>query len=256
MHALKPVALQDDSYRWTIGIYSRPSQADAARNLAAGFREGWPGRDEFLTFVWRSDVAPSRVAYEDAFASTPCDLLFVFDDPSAPDEIGTLLQAAVNARQTPIRVTDLNGRSEPASPSALSWSVEFGDIQAHAMRFAMAVFSSFMAKGLVCVDWVDLLMLLDAPGRIATITHCESASAGALIEAYVTALESITRSPASPGAVMGTHTTIINTGSLRMVDVRKIVMRTRQHFGEEVWLSYAAPEYACERLHAFLLCIA
>jgi len=256
MHALKPVALQDGSYRWTIGIFLRPAQADAARKFAAGFREGWPGRDELLTFVWLSDAAPSGVTYDHAFASTPCDLLFVFDDPSAHDEIETLLQAAVNARQTPIRVTDSNGGSEPASPSALSWPVELGDIQVHATHFAVLVFSSFVAKGLVCVDWVDLLMLLDAPGRIATITHCEGASVGALIEAYVTALNSNTRCPGAPSPVMGAHTTIINTGSLRMSDVREIVTRTRQHFGEDVWLSYAAPEYTCERLHAFLLCIA
>lgn len=252
---LKPVSLQDDTYRWTIGLFAHTDQVGVATEFEKGLRAAWPSRDELLSIIWLTDVQSTESGPYNMFAKTPCDLLFVFDDPAAPDEIDKVLRAAVGARHTPIRVTDPTSTTAPFAASALSWPVDPTYAREQAAAFAFAVFAAFLPEGKVCVDWQDLLALLDSPGLRLQITQCDGSSWDGLYQAFGAALASASPYTKSAGRLHATHMTIVDNGSLRMAQVRQLVTRQRLACGEDTWQIYAVPQYHSEGFYVFLLSI-
>lgn len=252
----KPVALEDETYRWTIGIHARPAQHAVAEEFATGFRTAWPGRTEMLSIV-RFPVSDDPVAgHYNELSETACDLLFVIDDPASPDDVAELLTAAINARHTPILVSEPASTTAPSSRPVLSWSIAPGLAKEHAAAFALAVFGAVLPKGPICVDWQDLLMLLDAPRQRLQIVHCAGKNSDDLSRAFAAAPFGAGRQVEVAGSRPQAHTTFIHNGSLRMVQLRALVTEQRQQLGEDGWLSYAAPIFACDQFHAFTLLFA
>lgn len=248
---LKPVALQDDTYRWTIGIHARPVQHALAEDFADGFRRAWPGHEELLSIVWLADDQHTGAFEYKAFSTTPCDLVFMFDDPTAPDEMSSVLRAAVNARQTPIRVTTPQSTMKPVSAAALSWPIGIDEAKENAAAFALAVFGAFLPKGAVCVDWQDLLMQLDTPGHTLKIVHAMGASWEALRQTFSIFFSTALAPTGHEEKLTSAHTTIIADESLRMAQLRELVTWQLAQMGGDPWFSYAAPTFHGDRLHAF-----
>jgi len=248
---LKPAALQDETYRWTIGIFARPAQHAFAEDFERGLRAGWPSLDHLLTIPRFESNSSGDSSYRAALVDTPCDLLFVFDDPEAPEEIDEVLRAAVRARHTAIRVTDPASAKALRSAAALSWAIEPSCAREQAAGFALAVFGAILSKGPICVDWADLLQILDAPGHCLEIVHCAGDNWADLSQTFRAAPSRATTHAGPRGSRNSAHTTFIHDGSLRMAPLRELVSWYRQELGEDSWFTYAAPAFACDRLYTF-----
>lgn len=252
----KPVEIWDSTYRWTIGIHAHPAQQAVAEEFATGFRGAWPGRDELLSIVRFTATDESAAGRHRVLSETACDLLFVFDDPASPGDVAELLTAAIGARHTPILVSDPASTTTPSSRPVLTWPIAPGLAKEHAAAFALGVFGATLPKGPICVDWQDLLMLLDAPGQRLQIVHCAGKNADGFSRAFAAAPLGTGRQAEVGGSRPQAHTTFIHNGSLRMVQLRALVTEQRQQLGEDGWFSYAAPIFACDQFHAFALLFA
>jgi hypothetical protein len=248
---LKPAALQDETYRWSIGIFARPAQHAFAKDFEQGLHAGWPSLDHLLTIPRFTSNSTGDTSYHAALVDTPCDLLFVFDDPEAPEEIDEVLRAAVRARHTPIRVTDPASAKALGSASALSWAIISSCAQEQAAGFALAVFGAILPKGPICVDWADLLQILDAPGRSLEIVHCAGDNWAKFSQTFRAVFGRAGRGAGSRESVNAAHTTFIHNGSLRMAQLRELVTRQRQELEEHCWYLYGAPVFVGDRFCAF-----
>ena len=252
----KPVEIWDSTYRWTIGIHAHPAQQAIAEEFATGFRGAWPSRDEFLSIVRFTATDESAAGRHRVLTETACDLLFVFDDPASPDDVAELLMAAICARHTPILVCDPASTTASSSRPVLSWPIAPGLAKEHAAAFALGVFGAILPKGSICVDWQDLLMLLDAPGQRLKIVHCAGKNPDEFSRAFAAVPLGTGRQAEVAGSRPQAHTTFIHNGSLRMAQLRALVTEQRQQLGEDCWVGYAAPIFVCDQFHAFALLFA
>lgn len=249
--ALPAKASQPNDYRWTIAIATTRVGEPAARVFCEALAWAWP--DEAL------DLALLRFAEDGAkdeeslaeLRAHPFDLLFVLDDPGAPDEIAAFLSLARSARQIPILLADPCAAPNRRLP-ALSLPVYPTGLDRFAWEFAMSGMFPLMASGLVCIDWQDVLKLLDVEGGIGSLLHVEAASfdeAGQCLREAVEARLAC----APPGhKVYGMQTTLCASGP-RMAQVRACVQSLRGALPqtEDPFFIYAVPLITAERCHLF-----
>lgn len=251
--ALEPGRLEPVGYRWSVGIATTRGVEPAARVFIEALSRAWPGEELDLALLRFGDGPAQGRDPLAELSGWAFDLLFVLDDPGAPDEIAAFLSLARSARQTPVLLADpcaaphrdLAALSLPVYPTAL---------ERFAWEFAQWGMLPLMTRGLVCIDWQEVLSLLDAEGGIGSLLHVEADS---LDEARPRLLEAVEArlACAPPGHRVEAMQTTICAPGLRMCDVRACVqsLRTALPDSDDTFFTYAALPVQAERCQLFAM---
>lgn len=248
--ALKPRQFEETDYRWSIAIAATKRMEQAARVFSEALAWAWPGdRLDLSAFCFASPEQGQQEALG-LLRAHPQDIVFVIDDPLAQDDVNALLTLAAQARLTPVLLADPGATQERRVPALIlcCYPTELGELAWGLAQWGML---AVLARGLVCVDWQEILALLDAPGGRAILIHEQGQDADETRERYRAALETRLGNTRY-GRLRAMHTTIA-ARDLRMSQVRACVQTLRATIREpeQTSFTYATPLVEDEVQHIF-----
>jgi hypothetical protein len=248
--AMTPRQFEQTDYRWSISIATTKQMEQAARVFSEALAWAWPGDRLDLSAFCFANPEQGQPEALGLLRAHPRDLIFVIDDPLAPDDVNAFLTLAAQARLTPVLLAD-PGTSEDRRVPALilgCYPTELGELAWGLAQWGML---AVLARGLVCVDWLEILNLLDAPGGRAILIHEQGMDGDETRKRYRNALEARLGN-IRYGRLRAMHTTIA-ARELRMSQVRACVQTLRSVIPEpdQTWFTYATPLVEEETWHIF-----
>lgn len=252
--AMKPRRLEESDYRWSVSVATTKRMEQAARVFSEALAWAWPGDNLDLSAFCFASPGQGQAQALSSLRAAPHDLVFVIDDPLAPDDVNAFLTLAAQARLTPVLLADPGASEDRQVPALIlcCYPTELGDLAWGLAQWGML---AVLARGPVCVDWQEILTLLDSPGGRAILIHEQGQDGDETRERYRNSVENWLGN-IRYGRLSAMHTTIA-ARDLRMSQVRACVQSLRSTIPEpdQTSFTYAAPLVEEETQHIFGLLV-